>query len=371
MIASYHRPTTALVHLDRIKFNIEQVQHHIPKSAKTFAVVKANAYGHGAVQVAQAIQKQVDGFCVSNLDEALELRQAGLNDFILILGVLLPEEVALAKKENITITVADLDWFDKVQTENIDLAGLSVHVKVDSGMGRIGVRSTAEANQLIAGLQKAGATVNGIFTHFATADEASTVKFSQQLEMFTTLISQLDYKPQTVHASNSATSTWHSDTVMNAVRLGIVMYGLNPSGNALELPYEVKPALELTSALVQVKEVQAGDTVGYGATYTASQAEIIGTVPVGYADGWTRDLQGFHVLVNGHYCEIVGRVSMDQITIRLPKAYPLGTKVTLIGQDGHETISATDVAEKRETINYEVLCLISDRVPRKYDKKFS
>ena len=117
--------------------------------------------------------------------------------------------------------------------------------------------------------------------------------------------------------------------------------------------------------------MQAGDTVGYGATYTASQAEIIGTVPVGYADGWTRDLQGFHVLVDGHYCEIVGRVSMDQITIRLPKTYPLGTKVTLIGQDGHETISATDVAEKRETINYEVLCLISDRVPRKYDKKFS
>lgn len=367
MIASYHRPTTAHVHLDRIAFNIKQVQSHIGKGVKTFAVVKANAYGHGAVPVAKAIQNQVDGFCVSNLDEALELRQAGLKDFILILGVILPEEADLAKRECITITVADSEWLQEAKAKKIDLKGLSVHVKVDSGMGRIGVRSLAEANQLIAGLEEAGAVVEGVFTHFATADEASDDKFKQQLQKFKEIVENLDNKPPIVHASNSATSIWHSDTVMNAVRLGIVMYGLNPSGQALELPYPLKPALDLTSLLVQVKEVNAGDTIGYGATYTANQGEIIGTVPIGYADGWTRDLQGFKVLVDGQYCEIVGRVSMDQITIRLPKRYHLGTKVTLIGQDGSESISATDVADKRGTINYEVLCLISDRVPRKYN----
>lgn len=367
MIASYHRPTTAHINLDNIAFNIKQVQSHIKKDIKTFAVVKANAYGHGAVQVAQAIQNQVDGFCVSNLDEALELRQAGLKDFILILGVILPDEIALAKREGITITVADREWLQEARAKKIDLQGLSVHIKVDSGMGRIGVRSLAEANQLIAGLQEAGALVEGVFTHFATADEASAVKFDQQLQTFEEIVEGLDSRPPLVHASNSAASIWHSTTVMSAVRLGIVMYGLNPSGQALELPYPLKPALELTSLLVQVKEVNAGDTIGYGATYTAHQNEVIGTVPIGYADGWTRDLQGFNVLIDGEYCEIVGRVSMDQITVRLPKAYPLGTKVTLIGQDGSQAISATDVADKKGTINYEVLCLISDRVPRKYN----
>ena len=174
--------------------------------------------------------------------------------------------------------------------------------------------------------------------------------------------------PPVVHASNSATTLWHSDTIMNAVRLGDIIYGLNPSGRVLDLPYEVKPALSLESALVHVKEIQAGAHVGYGATYTSDSQQIIGTIPLGYADGWTRDMQGFDVLIDGQRCPIVGRVSMDQITVRLPRVYPLGTQVVLIGQSGAELITATDVAEKRGTINYEVVCLISDRVPREYKK---
>ena len=148
--------------------------------------------------------------------------------------------------------------------------------------------------------------------------------------------------------------------------MGDIIYGLNPSGTVLELPYEFKPALSLVSELVHVKEVEAGADVGYGATYTSKSQEWIGTIPLGYADGWTRDMQGFDVLIDGQRCPIVGRVSMDQITVRLPQAYPLGTSVVLIGNSGAETIAATDVAEKRGTINYEVVCLISDRVPRVY-----
>ena len=132
--------------------------------------------------------------------------------------------------------------------------------------------------------------------------------------------------------------------------------------------YSIKPALSLESSLVHVKQISAGDSVGYGATYVAQGDEYIATVPIGYADGWTRDLQGFYVLVNGEWCEIVGRVSMDQITIRLPEKLPIGTKVTLIGQDGDQVITPTDLAQKRGTINYEVLCLLSDRVTRVYSK---
>ncbi len=355
MISSLHRPTLAKVDLSAISENIEQVVSHIPKQVKTFAVVKANAYGHGTVEVAKHVSKQVDGFCVSNLDEALELRQAGLEQPILILGVVLPDEVPLAIQENITLTVASLEWLKMAKDQGLDLTGLTCHIKIDSGMGRIGVRSQGDADSLIAGLKALGADVEGIFTHFATADEADDSKFKRQLAFFTDLVNNLVDRPRLVHASNSATSIWHAETVFNAVRLGVVIYGLNPSGSVLDLPYNIRPALSLETALVHVK------------TYTTTADEVIGTIPIGYADGWTRDLQGFHVIVDGQLCPIVGRVSMDQITVRLPKVYPLGTPVTLMGENGGASITATEVAEKRGTINYEVLCLLSDRVPRSYD----
>lgn len=367
MIASFHRPTVAHVALDHIRFNIEQVKRHLPEETKTFAVVKANAYGHGAVAVAKHVEESVDGFCVSNLDEALELRLAGISKSILILGVIMPEELLLAKEEQLTITVASLEWLDLLDISQQNLAGLKVHIKVDSGMGRIGFKSLSEVEAAIAQLKTAGAEVEGIFTHFATADEANIDHFQRQCHFFEDLVGGLREKPAIVHASNSATSLWHSETIMTAVRLGLVIYGLNPSGTNLALPYTLKPALSLSSALVHVKKIAVGDSVGYGATYTAPQPEFIGTIPIGYADGWTRDLQGFAVLVAGQRCEIVGRVSMDQITVRLPQAYPIGTPVTLIGQDGDDVITVTDLAQKRQTINYEVLCLLSDRIPRKYE----
>ena len=366
MKVSAHRPTLARVDLAAISYNINQIADHIPDGTQKWAVVKADAYGHGAVAVARQIEQQVDGFCVSNIDEGLELREAGIGKKILILGVSELAAVDLAVQDQIAYTVASLEWIEQVLENKSDLTGLTVHIKVDSGMGRIGFRSADEVNQAIAKLSQAGATVEGIFTHFATADEKDTQKFDQQLARFKGLLAQLEVCPPLVHASNSATTLWHSDTIMNAVRMGDMIYGLNPSNRTLELPYALKPALTLQSELVHVKNLPAGETVGYGATYMAEENQWIGTVPIGYADGWTRDMQGFSVLIDGQYCPIVGRVSMDQITVRLPQAYPLGTKVTLIGQDGQEEIMATDVAEYRGTINYEVVCLLSDRVPRAY-----
>ncbi|EHI70958.1 alanine racemase [Streptococcus ictaluri] len=366
MISSTHRPTLARVNLKAISENIEKVKRHIPQSSKVYAVVKANAYGHGAIRVAKAIDQQVDAYCVSNLDEALELRQAGIDKDILILGVILATDLPLVIQEKITITVASLEWLEMALSQKLDMSQLHVHLKVDSGMGRIGVRTVQEADALISVLQKHGVKVDGIFTHFATADESDDHKFNQQLNYFKDLVANLAYRPALVHASNSAASLWHQESIFNAVRLGIAIYGLNPSGEDLALPYPLQEALSLETILVHVKAIDKGQTVGYGATYCAHEKEYIGTLPIGYADGWTRDLQGFKVLVEKEWCEIVGRVSMDQVTIRLPKAFPIGTKVTLIGQRGNQKISATDIANYKKTINYEVLCLLSDRIPREY-----
>ncbi|MFC3928239.1 alanine racemase [Streptococcus caprae] len=366
MIASHHRPTEARVNLGAIRQNVSKIQEHLPQGVQTLAVVKANAYGHGSIEVSRALSAQVDGFCVSNLDEAMELRQAGLDHMILILGVLMPNQLELARLHKISITVSSLEWLELVEEQGLGLTGLSCHIKVDSGMGRIGVSDSRAIQEAQSKIQALGANVTGIFTHFATADETDQDFFQEQLAVFKSILADLPTLPAMVHASNSATSLWHEDGIFNAVRLGIAIYGLNPSGETLSLPYDLSPALKLVSSLVQVKSVSAGQRIGYGGTYSATSDEIIGTVPIGYADGWTRAMQDFSVLVNGKACQIVGRVSMDQITIRLPEFYPLGTEVVLIGKSGQLEVTATDVAEYRGTINYEVLCLISDRVPRIY-----
>lgn len=364
MVSSIHRPTQAVVDLSAISRNIEQIQKHLPENTQTFAVVKADAYGHGAVAVANHIALQIDCFCVSNLDEALELRQAGLRKPILVLGIMLPGEIPLALAHDIAITVASLEWLERLGAQAI--TGLRVHLKLDTGMGRIGFRSSHETQEALDSLRKRGAQVEGIFTHFATADEADTSYFAEQLQNFKAHLSELRDVPELIHASNSATSLWHQECIFNAVRLGVAMYGLNPSGNDLNLPYPLEPALSLTSQIVHIKCLPVQQKIGYGGSYETQSEEIIATVPIGYADGWTRQMQGFQVLVDGEPCEIVGRVSMDQMTIKLPKLYPLGTPVTLIGTDKEQRVSATDVAAYRGTINYEVLCLLSERVPRIY-----
>lgn len=366
MVSSIHRPTQAVVDLSAISRNIDQIQKHLPKNTQIFAVVKADAYGHGAVAVANHIASQVDCFCVSNLDEALELRQSGLRKPILVLGIILPEEIPLALAHDIAITVAGLEWVERLAGQGIK--GLRVHLKVDTGMGRIGFCSSLDTQKALDSLRNLGAEVEGIFTHFATADEPDETYFAEQLQNFKDHLSELKDIPTSalIHASNSATTLWHQEGIFNAIRLGVAMYGLNPSGNDLPLPYPLVSSLSLTSQIVHIKSLSAQKKIGYGATYETQEEEIIATVPIGYADGWTRQMQGFHVLVDGEPCEIIGRISMDQLTIRLPNMYPLGTPVTLIGGDGRQMISATDIASYRGTINYEVLCLISGRVPRIY-----
>ena len=369
MKASPHRHTPAIINLKAIQGNIEKMRAHLTEIGKNpalFAVVKANAYGHGSVQVAQSVHELVDGFCVSNLDEAIELRTHLITKPILILSGIVPDNADIAASLNITLAAPSLDWLKLIVAQPTDCAGLKIHIAVDSGMGRIGVRTVEEANAMLALAEANGIIVEGIFTHFATADEVDTTKFLQQKAKFTEIVNGLTKRPHYVHSTNSAAGLWHDEGIQDIVRFGVAMYGLNPSGRAIDLPFELEPAFELKSELTHVKQIQAGDSVGYGATFVASEPTYVGTVSIGYADGWTRDMQGFHVLVDGQFCEIIGRVSMDQMCVKLPKAYAIGTPVTLIGRDGQLEISAQDIAEWRGTINYEVLCLLSDRIYRQY-----
>lgn len=366
MRVAKHRPTVATVDLATIRHNVDALRKHLGAGPEIWAVVKADAYGHGAVRVARAVSSLVNGYCVSNLDEALELREGQIDKPILVLSGIAPRDAALARAFDITLTAANLDWLTEVAALGKAVSGLKIHIKVDSGMGRIGVRTADEVAKMIATIDAASLDFDGIFTHFATADEENSEKYQQQVTAFAEIVDHLPRRPRYVHSTNSAAALWHKEQVQDIERFGIAMYGLNPSGETLELPFELEPALSLTSELTMVKKLSAGDSVGYGADFVAAEDTVVGTLPIGYADGWTRSMTGFHVLVDGEFCEIIGRVSMDQTTIKLAKAYPLGTKVTLIGTDGDKIISAQEVADYRGTISYEVLCGLTDRIVRDY-----
>ncbi len=247
-------------------------------------------------------------------------------------------------------------------------APLHVHLALDTGMGRIGFQTPVDLAAAVHTLRQAGSPFDfeGIFTHFATADQADDTYFTHQLNNWKTLIAAVDDLPRYVHVSNSATSLWHQACNGNLVRFGVALYGLNPSGRELSAPYTLQPALSLTAQLSFVKKLAKGKSISYGATYTAQQDEWIGTVPIGYADGYERRLQGFHVLVDGQVCEIVGRVCMDQMMVRLPHEVPVGTTVTLVGQDGDNAITLQDIADYCGTIHYEIACGLAPRVPRVY-----
>ncbi|OMP66797.1 alanine racemase [Domibacillus epiphyticus] len=366
----YYRDTRAEINLDAIEWNVRQTIKFLQNSMHMFAVVKANAYGHGDVQVAKAALKAgANGLAVAFLDEALSLRKAGITAPILVLGASRPENAGIAASHNISLTVYDKEWLDHIQIESGQT--LRVHIKCDTGMGRIGVKTVEELQSIIDELNGSPIYMfEGIFTHFATADEVDTAYFEQQLTTFQLLISSISEKPPYIHCANSAATLRFHGAGCNAVRLGISMYGLTPSPEIEPmLPFELKPAFSFHTKLIHVKQMKAGEKVSYGATYEASEGEWIGTIPVGYADGWIRKLSGQEVLIDGRRAPIVGRICMDQCMIRLPHEYSVGSEVTLIGSQGNEIVTMDEIAKKLDTINYEIPCIITARVPRVYREK--
>ena len=373
MIAGIHRPAVVRVNLSAIKQNIENEKKHLQKGQKIFAVVKANGYGHGAVEVAKtAVKVGVSGFCVAILDEALELRKADIVKPILVLGVVSPEYAPLAAVNDISLTAPNLEWLKEaskyLQKENLKL---KIHLAIDSGMGRIGFNEDqefVEANKLLE--NNNSFFIEGMFAHFASADSADDTYFKHQVEKFKHMKSLLTVKPKWIHVDNTAASIFDKDIHSDLVRFGIGIYGLNPSSNPtspdLKASIELKPALSFVSELTHVKTIHKGDGVGYGSTFVADKDTIIGTVPVGYADGWIRKFQGFKVKVGEHYCPIVGRICMDQFMVKMSEKMPVGTKVTLISDNPNDPNNIKAAADYVDTIHYEVACLLSDRLPREY-----
>lgn len=368
----FYRDTWAEVDLDCIAENVAHVKKHLPDKVELFAVVKANAYGHGDVQVANtALEAGASYLAVAFMDEAIALREKGITAPILVLGATRPQDVDMAAKFRITLTLFQKEWLEEASHHLKTSDRLKVHIKVDSGMGRLGVRSSEELQVIEHMLSaKKQFELEGIFTHFATADEADHAYFDQQLERFERMLRALSKRPKYIHSGNSATVLRYPKAYFNAVRVGIVMYGLTPSLEMeREIPFLLKEAFSLKSRLVYVKRLRKGDKVSYGATYESGGDEWLGTIPIGYADGWIRRLQGQEVLVGGKRAEIVGRICMDQCMVRLPEYVPSGTEVTLIGEQGGEFISVNEIAAKLDTINYEVPCIITGRVPRLYKKE--
>jgi alanine racemase len=367
----FYRDTWAEVDLDSISENVVSLKKLLPQEVEIIAVVKANAYGHGDLQVAEtALASGATYLAVAFMDEAIALRNKGINAPILVLGATRPEDVHVAIKYDITITIIQEDWLKAAQGFIPKDKQLSVHIKLDTGMGRIGIRSKEELaaiEQLI--LMDDRIILEGIFTHFATADELDQTYFQKQMELFIDLLTVLKKQPKYVHSSNSAAALRFPQAYFNAVRVGIAMYGLTPSPEMeKEIPFPLKEVFSLRSRLVHVKQLKKGDKVSYGATYESTGDEWIGTIPIGYADGWIRGLQNQEVLVDGKRAPIVGRICMDQCMVRLPHYVPVGTTVTLIGHQQNQFISINEIAKKLDTINYEVPCIISTRVPRLYKR---
>lgn len=375
MIPGIHRPAAVCIDLAAIRQNIKEEIKHLEPGQKLFAVVKANAYGHGAVRVAQeAVKVGVSGFCVALLDEALELRSAGIVEPILVLGVTPAQFAPLAAANNISLTVPSLAWLKEAEKflleKKADLV-LKIHLAIDSGMGRIGFSEDEEfiaANDFL--LNNVNFFVEGMFTHFASADSSDDSYFMAQVERFNHLKKLLKLKPKWIHVDNTAASIFDKNIHSDLVRFGIGIYGLNPSSNptSRDLPAKIrlKPALSFESELVQVHTIHKNQGVGYGSTYIADNDQLIGTIPVGYADGFIRKFQGFKIKVGDEYCPIVGRVCMDQLMVRLPYEMPVGTKVVLISNNPKDPNNIKAAADYVDSIHYEIACLLDDRLPRKY-----
>ncbi|GFZ26836.1 alanine racemase [Lactobacillus corticis] len=375
MVPGLHRPAYVQVDLGAIKQNIVNEMKHLAPGQKLFAVVKANAYGHGSVPVAKtALAAGASGFCVAILDEALELRRANIAAPILVLGVVPAKEAPIAAANGISLTAPSAEWLAAAKeqlAQKAETFKLKVHLGVDSGMGRIGANTDEEflaMEKLV--VDNSCFDFEGVFTHFASADSSDDRYFKKQAAKFKHMVGLLHTRPKWIHCDNTAASIFDKDLPSDLVRFGIGIYGLNPSSTptTADLPSSIplKPALSVESELTMVKTIHAGDGVGYGSTFVAERDTIIGTVPVGYADGWVRGFQGFKVKVGDKYCPIVGRVCMDQFMVELPEMMPAGTKVELISADPAAPNSIKKAADHLGTIHYEVACLLSDRLPRVY-----
>lgn len=377
---SEHRPTVALVDLEAIQQNARAFLDRMTSEQQLYVAVKANGYGHGITHVAQAaIEAGASGLLVATVDEGITLRKNGITAPILVLGLTDPRGIAEILHYQLMITVSGSEFFERAyqqlaETEQLDLLTerqLTVHLALDTGMGRIGLTSVDEVKEFTEQVM-AYPWVNwiGAFTHFATAGGGPEDHVHSQWAKWQELTAVLPDSVSVRHYANSAMALWYpQQPASDIVRLGIGLYGIDPKDRLDSLEAQtLRPALQLLSEIVHVKYVPKGTKISYGATYEAQTDEWIATVPIGYADGWFRRYRDIPVLVDGHACPVAGTINMDQMMIRLPHYYPVGTPVTLIGRSGNLDNHVAALAAQLDTISYELLTSISTRVPRLYVK---
>jgi alanine racemase len=358
----------ARVNVAAIERNVARLRHAVGGGTQLCAVVKADGYGHGAIPSARAaIAGGASWLAVATAREAAELRAAGVGEAILVMGALSAEELPIALEAGADVVA----WSDGF-VELLGTGQARVHVKLDTGMGRLGTRDPGEALRIAERIDAAPRLeLVGAMTHFATADEDLGF-VGVQRERFEGFVDELRVRwPELlVHAANSAATLTAPETHYDMVRCGIAIYGCDPM-NQDPARWELEPALGLTSYVAAVKGARAGDSVGYGRRFVAGGDTKIATLPIGYADGIRRALtNNCEVLVRGHRYPLVGTVSMDNITLEAggSRDIRIGDTATIIGADGNDRLTAEDLARRIGTINYEIVCGISGRVPREYHR---
>ena len=375
----YCRDTWVEVDLDAIRANVQTFRRHLPDQTGIMAVVKADGYGHGSVEVGrEALAAGANSLAVAMLDEAVVLRQAGIDAPILVLGYTPVDSVEIASRLGVELTAYSEEWVTQadMRLQAASANRLGIHVKTDTGMGRLGVRTTEELLRVVDALEKSERLAwTGIFTHFACADEADTTHVQRQHDTFQSFLQSLRTAGKTlprVHCCNTAAAIAFPEWGYDTIRLGIGLYGLYPSPYMKDqAAVPLRPALSLKTRIAHVKVAAEPFTVSYGATYTAQPGEQIATLPIGYADGYSRLLSNRGaVLYKGRRAPIVGRVCMDQIMVRIEQgSAQVNDEVVLYGKQGEEEISLDEVAALLGTINYELPCLLNHRIPRVYHRQ--
>lgn len=364
------------VNLDNIQKNMQTVRQKFGEDMTIMGIVKANAYGHGAVKVAKALVEYGAGMLgVAAIDEAVELRENGVDAPILILGQIFRQDYAAAIENDVTCTVVDIVTAQGLSKKAQEMGKVAkVHIKIDTGMGRIGFQPDVNGESEIKSIfTLENISVDGAFTHFACADSKDKTSANAQKEKFLKFTDKLineGYNFPVRHMYNSASAMELDGYAGEMVRCGIMLYGLYPS-DEMNKDYKLYPALEFKSSVSFVKSVKKGFAVSYGSTYVTEKDMKIATVPAGYGDGYPRYLSNKgEVLIRGTRCKILGRVCMDQFMVDVSHLddVQIADEVTLVGIDGNETITVEDVSDVESRFNYEFCCLITPRVPRIYIK---
>ena len=370
------RPTWATIDLDALAYNFHLIRERVGKEVKVLAAVKADAYGHGAVECARRLAAEgVDWFGVALPEEGIELREAGNTKPILCLGGFWRGQESACLQQHLTPVVYRLDMiesFDRVAKDAGVVA--DVHVKIDTGMGRLGVRGD-ELSEFLEALKKfENIRVDGVMTHLAAADDPAHEVFThKQLENFQVAMKALrehGFSPTYVHAANSAATFSYPEARGDIVRPGGTLYGFTRDVLSPQIAApSFRPVMSLYSRIMLLKQVGKGESLGYGCTFQTTRDSLIATIPIGYADGYRRNLSNRgHVILRGSFAPVVGRVSMDLTLIDVSDVpdVRLNDVVILLGRDGQLSISAEEIAETVSSLSYEITCGISSRVPRIY-----